>query len=183
MRLQLFKSKGNSIFCFVEIQNDNIDLFIERHNLGWMRHAAPRQIIDVKQSVDAAKVDKNAEISYIFNNAFKNLASFQISEYLFTLTLHRLFNKNAMRDDDILAQVVYFYNLEIQGLTDKRVEITNRPNINLRARQKCIHSAEIDNNAALDTTDALTLQDITSFIGFNNLVPGAHKIGFSLREN
>ena len=53
-----------------------------------MFNSAPGHLGDVKQSICAAKIDKCAEISYVLNNAFNDIAFFDLlKEFLLQFSL------------------------------------------------------------------------------------------------
>ncbi len=183
MRLQLLEAKGNSILGFVEIQNLDLDLLVQRNHFGGMSNASPRQVVDMQQAVHAAKVDKHAEVGNILDAAFENLAFFEIGQNLLALLFHAFFYQNTMRNHDVLAKLIDLDNLELHFLADQSVKIANGPDVDLRTRKKRVHAAKVDNNTALDSARARTHQGLVLVIGIENTLPGAHEIRLALGEH
>ena len=58
MRSELFQTEGDTFLLIIEVENNNVDLLVERNNLVRIAYAAPRKVCDVDESVNTAKVNE-----------------------------------------------------------------------------------------------------------------------------
>ncbi len=59
MRRELLETQRDTLFPFVEVQNNNIQLLIQLHNFFRMRNPAPAKVSNMHQPIDTAEVDKH----------------------------------------------------------------------------------------------------------------------------
>ena len=131
-----------------------------------MVDAAPGDVGDMQQAVDAAEIDERAVIGDVLDDAVDDLAFFEVGDDLVALFGAALFEHGAARHDDIAAAAIHLQDLERLRHADQRRDVADRANIDLGARQEGHGAVEIDGEAALDLVedDAFDL-----FVGLEGL--------------
>ncbi len=115
-----------------------------------MVDAAPGDVGDMQQAVDAAEVDEGAVIGDVLHHAVDRHALFEIGDDFMALFGAALFEHGAARHHDIAAAAVHFQDLERLRHAEQRRHVADRTDIDLRARQEGHGAVEIDGEAALD---------------------------------
>src|SRR5271169_1345842 len=141
-----------------------------------MIYAAPRKVGNVNQSVDAAEIDKHAEIGDRFDRSFENLTFFQTVENGTALFLHFRFDENFMTDHNILIRMVNFCNAKLHRLSEELIEIPHRFHIDLRTGKKCIESHQIDNKTAFNTPSNFSGKNFAGLERFCDSFPRSHEV-------
>ena len=77
-----------------------------------MVDAAPGDVGDVQQAVDAAEVDERAVVGDVLDHAVDDLAFLEVLDDLGALLGAALFQDRAARDDDVAAAPVHLEDLE-----------------------------------------------------------------------
>ena len=131
---------------------DNFDLHLlaDVEHFGRVIDAAPGDVGDVQQAVDAAEIDEGAVVGDVLDHAVDDLALFEVLHQLLALLGARLFQHGAAGDDDVAAAAIHFQNLELLRHVHQRRHVADRPDVDLRARQEGHGAVEIDGEAALD---------------------------------
>ena len=117
-----------------------------------MTYAAPRKVRNMNQSIYATQVDKYTVRGDILNGTFKYLTFFEFCNNVFFLLFQLSFNKSFMGNNHIFEFLIDFNHFEFHRFSNEHIIITNRLNINLRARQKCFNTEHINNHTAFRTT-------------------------------
>src|SRR6185436_16031026 len=147
---QLLHAERDAVGFVVDLDDLDLHLLADIEHLGRVIDAAPRDVGDVQQTIDAAQIDERAVIGDVLHHAVDDLAFFEVLHQLLALLGAGLFQHGAARHDDVAAAAVHFENLE--GLRDvhQRRHVADRPDVDLRARQERDRAVEIDRKAALD---------------------------------
>src|SRR5580704_34516 len=69
IRQKLLAAQRDALLVLIKFQDLDFDLITRLNDGGWMRHASPNQIADVKQPVNPAEIYENAIVRYVFNAA------------------------------------------------------------------------------------------------------------------
>ncbi len=115
-----------------------------------MVDAAPGNVGDVQQAVDAAEVNERTVIGDVLDDAVDDLAFLEARHQLGTLLGAGLFEDDAARHDDVAATLVHLQDLEGLRRVHQRGNVAHRADVDLRARQEGHGTIEIDGEAALD---------------------------------
>ena len=91
-----------------------------------MVDAAPRDVGDVQQPVDAAQVDEDAVVGDVFDNAVRELTLLQAAEGRRFLLLMLRFDDRAPRQDDVVPLFVKRDNFEFVIMAAEGVEVLDR---------------------------------------------------------
>src|SRR5947209_3018211 len=148
--LQLLHAERDAVSLVVDLDDLDLHLLADIEHFGRMVDAAPGDVGDVQQAVDAAEIDEGAIFGDILHHAVDDLALFQVLHQLLALFGAGFFQHGAARYDDVAAAAIHFQDLKRLRLIHQRGNVANRPNIDLAARQKRHRAVEIDGEAALD---------------------------------
>src|SRR5262249_22126439 len=131
---------------------DDLDLHLlaDVEHLGRMIDAAPGDVGDVQQAVDAAEVDERAVVRDILDDAVDDLTFLEVLHQLLALLGAALLQHRAARHHDVAAPAIHFENLERLRHVHQRAHVADRPDVDLAARQERHGAVEIDREAALD---------------------------------
>ena len=161
--LQLLHAQRDAVALLVDADDLHLDGLADRQHLGRVVDAAPGDVGDVQQAVDAAEVDERTVIGDVLDHAVDDLAFFELLDDLRTLFGAALFEDGAARHDDIAAALVHLEDLERLRHVHQRADVADRTDVDLRARQEGHGAVEVDGEAALDLVeddafDALVLR-------------------------
>src|SRR4029453_13616726 len=129
-----------------------------------------------------AQIDERAVISDVLDHTGENLALGQRVERVLLLFRVLLFEEHLAREHDVAALLVHLDDAHTQFLPAQGVEISDRANVDLRSRKECAN-ADVHGQATLDAFDDATDDDLTLGVGFLDLVPDFHLLGFFARED
>ncbi len=101
-----------------------------------MVHAAPCHVGDMQQTVDAAEVNERTVIGDVLDDAFDNLAFFEVLNDFRTLLGTGLFQNGTARNDDVAATLVHLEDFEGLRVVHQRGNVADRTDVDLRARQE-----------------------------------------------
>ena len=118
-----------------------------------MADAAPGDVGDVQQAVDAAQIDERAVIGDVLDHAFDHLLLDQRGDERGALLGAALFEHGAAGDDDVAAAAIHLQDLERLRLVHQRADIAHRAHIDLAAGKERDGAVEIDGEAALDAAE------------------------------
>src|SRR6202171_3535856 len=114
-----------------------------------MLDAAPSEVGDVQQAVDAAEVDERAVIGDVLDDTLYDRTFLQSLEELFPLGAEASLEHRAARDDDVVALAVELDDLELQRLAFERRGVLDGADVDQRARKKRADPVDHDGKPAL----------------------------------
>ena len=147
---QLLHAERDAVGLVVDLDDLDLHLLADIEHLGRMIDAAPGDIGDVQQAVDAAEVDERAVVGDVLDHAVDDLALFEVLHQFLALLGARLFQHGAAGDHDVAAAAIHFQNLERLVDVHQRRDVADRADVDLAARQEGHGAVEIDGEAALD---------------------------------
>src|SRR5262244_4091755 len=110
----------------------------------------------MKQTIDAAQIDEGAVIRKILDLTFNDNVLFDLIECR-ALAIGVAFLKHGFpRKHDIRALAIQLDYLGFNLTASKRIQVAQWPNINLRSRQECWDSIDVDTQPAFDPLDHFT---------------------------
>ena len=113
---QLLHAERDAVLLLVELEDLRGDFVADREHFRRMLDAAPGEIGDVQQAVDAAQVDERAVIGDVLDDALDDRAFVQRRQELLALLAQARFEHGAARDDDVVALAVELDDLELERL-------------------------------------------------------------------
>ena len=87
MRLKLLETEGDSLLVLIEVENNDVNLLIERYNLLRMIDPAPREVCDVDETVNTAQVNEYAVVGDVLDSTLKHLTFLEFADDLALLSL------------------------------------------------------------------------------------------------
>ena len=105
---QLLHAERNTLGLCVEANNLNLDALADLQRIGRVVDAAPRNVGDMQEAVDAAQIDEGAIISDVLDDSLEHLAFVQIGDQFIALLGAGIFEDGPARDDDVAAPAVHF---------------------------------------------------------------------------
>ena len=133
---QLFQAQRDALGFGVEADHLNIDGLANLQHFGGMIDAAPSNVGNVKQAIDAAQINKGTVIGDVLDHALENLAFSQIGNQLGPGFGAGLFKDRTPGNNDVVALRVHFQNLERLWGVHQRRDIAHRADIHLGSRQE-----------------------------------------------
>ena len=166
----------------VVLEDDDVDLVVDLEQLRRVADAAPRHVGDVQQAVDAAEVDERAVVGDVLDRAAQHLALGERLERGLLLLGVLLLEERLAREDDVAALLVDLDDAHAQFLPAQRIEVADRPHVDLRAGQERA-DADVHGEAALDALDDAADDDLPVGVGLLDLVPDLHLLGLLARQH
>lgn len=174
----LLEAERNALFFLVDADDDDFEVLADRKNFGRMGDAAPGNIGDVEQPVNAAEVDERAEVGDVLDHALAELVDLHLAQQLDAVVAERLLKQFAARNDDVAAVLVDLDDFDIELFADVVVHIVHRAHVELGAGQEGREAFDIDHDAALDAVAHETLDNIAFAVLGGDAVPGLDRVGF-----
>src|SRR5262249_53212199 len=169
--LQLFHTERDSVGLVIDLDDLDLHLLPDVEHLGRMIDAAPGDVGDVEESVDAAEVYECAVVGDVLDHAVDDLTLLEILHELLTLLCAGLFQHGSAWDDDGAGSTVHIENLERLRLVHQRRHVADRPDVDLAARQERHRAVEVDGEAALDLVEDDALDLLVVVEGLLELAP------------
>ena len=111
---ELLHAERDAVLLLVELEDLGGDFVADRQHFRRMLDAAPGEIGDVQQAVDAAQVDERAVVGDVLDDALDDRAFLQRRQQLLALLAQARFEHGAARDDDVVALAVELDDLEFE---------------------------------------------------------------------
>jgi hypothetical protein len=168
----LLEAEADALGLGVELEDLDLDLVADLEQLGRVVDPAPAHVGDVEQAVDAAEVDEGAVLGEVLDDALDDLALGERSRASL-LELARSFSSSTRRDSTMLPRfLLNLMTLNLKAWPMKLVEVADRPQIDLRARQEGLHAAaDGDREAALHARGDRALDQLVALARGADLVP------------
>ena len=147
-----------------------------------MLHAAPREIGDVQQAVDAAQVHERAVIGDVLDDALDDRAFRQRRQELLAHLALALLEHGAARHDHVVALAVELDDLEVERLVLERRGVLHRSDVDQRARQERADAVDHDGEAALHLAGDEPLHDQPLLHRGFEVVPRLEALGLVARQ-
>ena len=151
--LQLLHAEADALRVLVDLDDLHGDGLADIQHFRRMADAAPGDVGDVQQAVDAAQIHERAVIGDVLHHAFDDLVFLEAGDERRTLFGAALFEHGAARHDDIAAAAIHLQDLEQLRLVHQRADIAHRAHIDLAAGKERDSAVEIDGEAALDAAE------------------------------
>ena len=160
MRRKLLETESDALLLLVEIKDDNVELLVELHDFLRVTDAAPAEVGDVDETIDATQVDEYTVGCDVLDRTFEYLSLLELADDLLLLSFELCLDEGFVADNDILVLLVDLDNLEFHRLADKYVVVADGLHVDLAARQECLDAEYVDNHAALCAALDESLDDL-----------------------
>ncbi len=146
--------------------------------LARMVDAAPRDVRDMKQTIDAAEIDEGTVVGDVLHHAVEDHALLQALDQFAALLGTGLFQNGTARHHDVAASPIHFQDLERLRGAHQRGDIAHRADIDLAAGQERDRSAKVDGEAALDPPIDRAVDALLALESLFEVGPGLFAAGF-----
>ena len=155
--------QADALAAVVDVEHLDLDRVADGDDRSRVVDVLPRQLADVDESVHAAEVDECAEADDRGDGALADLADLEVVEELVASLLLVLFQVGATGQDHVVAVLVEFDDLAVDGLADVRGEVADPTQLDERCRQEAAQT-DVDDEAALDDLDDGPGDDFVGFL-------------------
>src|SRR4051812_5461371 len=180
---QLLHAERDAVRLVIDLDDLDLHLLADVEHLGRVIDAAPCNVGDMQQAVDAAEIHEGAVVGDVLHHAVNDLTLFEVLHQFLTLLGARLFQHGAAGDDDIAAAAGHLQDLGLLRRTHQRAHIADGPDVDLAARQECHGAVEVDGEAALDLVEDHALDLLAVIEGLLQLAPAFLAARFIAREH
>ena len=147
VRPELFDTERNALLGTVELKNFYGDFVAYVQHFGGMRHPAVRDVGDVQQAVDPAKIDKRTVFGEILNDAGNHRTFHQVFESRGLADGDFFLDRSLARNHHVAAAAIQLDDLDRDVLAHQGIQVVNRPRIGLRTGHEGL-DADIDGEPA-----------------------------------
>ena len=179
---ELLQTESNTLLLLIEVEDNNVDLLVERYNLVWIAYAAPREVCDVDQTVNTAEVNEYTVSSDVLNGTLEDLTLLELADDLLTLLLELLLDESLVRYNDIAELLVDLYNLELHCLAYEYVVVAYRVNVDLASWQESFDTENVNDHTALSAALDVTLDNFLVLESCINTLPRLAEASLLVRE-
>ncbi len=180
---QLLHAERDTVGLVVDLDDLDLDRLTDGEHLGRVVDAAPRDIGDVQQAVDAAEVNERTVIGDVLDHAVDDLTLFEVLHQFLTLFGAGLFENRATRHHDVAAAAIHLEDLERLRVVHQRSDVADRTDVHLRTRQEGHCAVEVDGEAALDLVEDDAVNLLVVVEGLLELAPALFAAGLVARQN
>jgi hypothetical protein len=160
-----------------------VDFVADVEHFGRVTDAAPGQVGDVQQAVDAAEVHERAVVGDVLDDALDDGAFLAGSRAASrALRPSTGFEHGTARDHDVVALAVELDDLEFEFLAFVRRGVLDRTHVDQRARQEGADAVGHDGQAALDLAGDDALDQGAFVERLLEVVPGGDALGLVARQ-
>ncbi len=183
MGMELFEAEGDTFFVVVEVEDNDVELLVESHNLAGVVYAAPREVGDVDKTIYATEVDEYAVRSDVLDGAFEYLTFFEFRDDFAFLLLELGFDKSLVRYNNVAELFVDFNDTEFHCLANEDIVVTDGLNVDLRTGEECLDAEDVNDHATFCAAFDVTLDDFVVFEGGVDTLPRAACACFLVRKD
>ena len=181
--LELLQTEADPFALLLEVQHLDLDLLADGDNFARVRDAAPAQVGDVQQAVDAAEIDEGAEVGDVLDHARAHLALFELGDEGALLLFTLLLEYDPPGDNYVPPTLVLLDDAALDFLADHIFQVRNLAQGNLAAGQERVHTPQLDHQSTLDSPVDGAGHDIAGLVRDLDLVPDLQEVGPFLGEH
>ena len=149
---KLLQAKGDTLLLLIEVEDNDLDLLVELHNLLRIAYAAPAEVCDVDETVNATEVNEYTIRGDVLDSTLDDLALLKLRDEFLALLFELSLDEHLVADNDIAVLLVDLHNLEFHCLVDEYVIVTDWLNVNLRTWEECLDAKDINDHTTLGAT-------------------------------
>src|SRR5262245_15832258 len=182
IRAELLQAERDAVALAVELEDLDLELLADAHDLGRMLDALPRHVGDVQQAVDAAEIHERAVVGEVLHDALEHRALLQVLQQRLALGAVLGLDDRAPRHDHVVALLVELDDLEFERLALERGRIADRAHVDERARQERADEVHVDGEAAAYAAADHARDDLTLLERLLEARPRARALGLLARQ-
>ena len=143
-----------------------------------MIDAAPGDVGDVEQTVNAAEIDEGTEVGDVFDRTHAEVTNRHVGHQFAALFAEAVLQKFAAGNDDVVTIEVDFDDFDIIFFVEVIVHVADRADIELGTGQESGESFDIDHDTAFDAMTHETFDDVTFAVFSGDAFPSLDGLGF-----
>ena len=178
----LLETQGDALTVEIHIENLNLNFLTDLNNLGGVVNVVPRELRDVNQTIDTAKVDKSTEVDDGGNLTLEVHARLELGEDVGTLGLASLLKNNTARKDNVVAVTVHLDNTSLNTRAHECCEILDAAKVNKRSRQEATQ-ANVKDKTTLNNLNNFAFDVLVSVEFLLDTIPSTFVLSALLGEN
>ncbi len=171
MRGKLLVTESDPLLAGIELLDDDLDLLVEGDDLLGIVDPAPAEVSDVDETVNTTEVDEHAVVGDVLDSSLKDLTLLELADELGPAGLLLSLEESFMGDDDVAELLVDLDDLEVHGLVDIGVVVTDGLDVDLGAGQEGLDAEHVDDHATLGAGLDEALDDLVVVAGLVDAVP------------
>src|SRR5688572_5061346 len=156
---QLLEAQRDAVLLGVELEDLGGHLVAHRQDFRRVLHAAPCEVGDVQQAVDAAQVHERAVVGDVLHHALHDRAFLQRLEQLLALDAGGFLHDGTAGNHHVVPLAVELDDLELELLAFQVRGVLHRAQVDERAGQEGADAVHHDGEAALHLAGDDTLDD------------------------
>src|SRR5258706_4670079 len=146
---QLLQTQRDAVLLGVELEDLRGDFVADRQDFRRVLDAAPREIGDVQQAIDATQVHERAVVGDVLHHALHDRAFLERLVLLLALDTGGLFHDGTARDHDVVPLAVELDDLELELLAFEVRGVLHGTQVDERAGQEGADAVHHHGEAAL----------------------------------
>src|SRR5271169_3367185 len=182
IRHQLLEAERDALLFLVELEDDDVQLLLRLDDVGWMLDAAPAQVRQVEQAVDAAEIDEGAVFGDVLHMTVHDLALGERFHQLGALGVQLFLENRAAADDYVAAAAVELGDADLHFGARQVVEVLRGAQVKLRAGQKRANT-DVHDEATLDAVHHFAGDGFLGLVGGFDFFPSAATQHLLVGEN
>ena len=174
---ELLEAEGNAALFLVELENLGGDFLTNLNDFARVADAAPGEVGDVEQAVNAAQINERTVVGDVLDDALDDGAFLERLEELGAFFAHVGFDDGAAGDDNVVALTIKLNDLEFEGLAFVRRRVLDRTGVDERTREEGANAVGHDGETALDLARDRTGDELARFESLFEVHPGGEALG------
>src|SRR5215469_1938522 len=150
---QLLHAERDAVRLVIDLDDLDLDLLANVEDFGRMVDAAPGDVGDMQEPVNAPEIDERPVVGDVLDDPVDDLALFEVLHQLLTLLGPGFLEHRAPRHHDVAAPAIHLEDLERLRDIHERRDVADRTDVDLAARQEGDGAVEVDRKAALDLVE------------------------------
>ena len=149
MRSELLVTESDPLLAGIELLDDDLDLLVQGDNLLRIVDPTPAEVSDVDETVNTTEVNEDTVVGDVLDSTLKDLSLLEFADELSPAGLLLSLKKSLVRNDDVAELLVDLDDLEVHGLVDVGVVVTDRLDVDLGTGEESLDTEHVDDHTAL----------------------------------
>ncbi|CAB4324459.1 unannotated protein [freshwater metagenome] len=163
--------KADALAVEIDLEDLHVDLVADGNDRTGMIDMLPGQLGHVHEAVHATEVDEGTEVDNGGDHTAADLAGLEVREEVVALFLLGLFEPRTTGEHNVVAVLVEFDDLGVDGATHVGGKVTHTAQFDQRCGQEAAQT-DVDDEAALDDLDDRAADDTLFFLDLLDRAPG-----------
>ena len=171
MRSELLVTESDPLLAGIELLDDNLDLLVQGDDLLRIVDPTPAEVSDVDETVNTTEVNEDTVVGDVLDSTLKDLSLLELADELSPAGLLLSLKKSLVGNDDIAELLVDLDDLEVHGLVDIGVVVTDRLDVDLGTGEESLDAEHVDDHTTLGAGLDEALDDLVVGASLVDAVP------------